>query len=81
MDEWVTLEELYLAYLDCRRRKRGTKACAIFEINEAANLYQLWQDLNDGTYQIGKSIAFCVTRPKSERSSRLIFATVSCTTF
>lgn len=64
MDEWVTLEELYLAYLDCRRRKRGTKACAIFEINEAANLYQLWQDLNDGTYQIGKSIAFCVTRPK-----------------
>lgn len=64
MDEWVSLEELYLAYLDCRKRKRGTNSCAIFELNEAANLYQLWQDLNDGTYQIGKSIAFCVTRPK-----------------
>jgi len=64
MDEWVSLEEIYAAYLDCRKRKRGTKSCAIFELNEAANLYQLWQELNDGTYKIGRSIAFCVTRPK-----------------
>jgi len=64
MDEWVSIRDVYLAYLDCRHRKRGTQSCAEFEINEAANLYQLWEDLNNGTYKIGYSIAFCVTRPK-----------------
>lgn len=64
MDEWVSLEEIYAAYLDCRKRKRNTKSCAIFEIYEAENLQTLYEELNAGTYQIGVSDAFCVTRPK-----------------
>lgn len=64
------MSELYAAYLDCRRKKRGTIPCADFELNEAANLYELWTDLNAGTYEIGESDAFCVTRPKD----REIFA-------
>lgn len=64
MNEWVTLDEIYAAYLDCRKRKRNTKSCAIFEIYEAEYLQTLWEDLNAGTYTIGVSDAFCVTRPK-----------------
>jgi len=64
MQEWVSLREVYIAYLDCRRRKRNTLACSEFEQNEARNIYDLWQDLNNGTYEIGYSIAFVVTRPK-----------------
>ena len=64
MNEWISIEELRQAYLECREKKRNTESCAIFEINEATNLYCLWEDLNNGTYQIGYSNAFCVTRPK-----------------
>lgn len=70
MDEKVTMPELYDAYVECRTKKRGTIPCADFELNEAANLYQLLEDLNTGTYEISKSDAFCVTRPKD----REIFA-------
>ena len=70
MDEKVTITELYDAYVECRTKKRGTIPCADFELNEAANLYDLWIDLNAGTYEIGESDAFCVTRPKD----REIFA-------
>ena len=70
MDEKVTITELYEAYLECRKKKRGTIPCADFELNEAANLYELWIELNEGTYKIGISDAFCVTRPKD----REIFA-------
>ena len=62
--ETFSLDAVYSAYLDCRRRKRNTKACAEFELNEVENIYSLYKDLNNGTYTIGKSIAFCVTRPK-----------------
>ena len=61
MDEKVTITELYDAYVECRTKKRGTIPCADFELNEAANLYDLWIDLNTGTYEIGDSDAFCVT--------------------
>ena len=62
--ETFSLDAVYSAYLDCRRRKRNTKACTEFELNEVENIYSLYKDLNNGTYTIGKSIAFCVTRPK-----------------
>ena len=65
MDEWVTLTELHDAYLNCKHRKGNTEACAIFESNLSRNLIQLHRELNNGTYQIGYSNAFCVTRPKA----------------
>lgn len=64
MREWVTLEEVYAAYLDCRRRKRSSYSCSNFERGELINLYSLYEELNNRTYTIGKSDAFCVTRPK-----------------
>jgi len=61
--EYVTFEELYCAYLDCRKRKRHTANAAAFEINLTENLYKLWIELNQKKYEIGKSIVFIIDKP------------------
>lgn len=60
----VEYEELYDAYIDCRKRKRSSANCQKFEIDATHKLWQLWKDLNNGTYKIGRSIAFIVHHPK-----------------
>lgn len=62
--EWCTLNDLYEAYRDCKKRKSSSTSYARFAANEAFNLYDLWVELNNHTYKIGRSDAFCVTRPK-----------------
>lgn len=61
---WVSLEDVYAAYVDCRKRKRNSESCASFEIDLEKNIYDLYVELNDKSYRIGESIAFCVTKPK-----------------
>ena len=61
--EYVSYEELYRAYLDCRKRKRMTHNALQLEIDENTNLYKLWKDLNYMRYEVGKSIVFCVDKP------------------
>ena len=61
--EYVSYEELYIAYLDCRKRKRTTYNALEFEIDEDVELYKLWLDLNEMKYVVGKSIVFCVEKP------------------
>ena len=61
--EYVQYEELYKAYIDCRKRKRTTHNALTFEVNENIELYKLWMDLNEMKYEIGKSIVFCVDKP------------------
>mgnify|MGYP002623987653 CR=1 FL=1 len=60
----VEYEELYNAYLDCRKHKRSSANCQQFEIDRTRNLWRLWKDLNSGKYEIGRSIAFIVHHPK-----------------
>lgn len=62
--EYVTFDEITEAWLDCRKHKQKTESCITFEMELWSNLYQLKEDLNNGTYEIGYSIAFVVTRPK-----------------
>lgn len=61
--EYVSYGELYKAYKDCRKRKRGTYNALEFEINENVELHKLWRELNTKTYEVGKSIVFCVDKP------------------
>ena len=61
---FVSFEDITKAYLDCRKNKRRKHSSIAYELNYEENNYELWRDLNDGTYEIGKSICFCVTRPK-----------------
>ena len=60
----VTIEELFQAYYDCRKRKRNTNNAIRFEMNLERNLIGLHQDLKAATYRPGQSICFVVTYPK-----------------
>lgn len=71
--EYITFEELYKAYIDCRKRKRTTHNCAKFELNEYENLYKLYLELNSFKYKIGRSICF-IHHAKYTYKFREIFA-------
>lgn len=63
MEEYISLEEVFEAYYECRKNKRGTCNALIFESDYEVELVKLHQEINTMTYEIGKSIAFIVTRP------------------
>ena len=63
LKEGFTLEEVFEAYFSCRSNKRNTINALAFELDYENNLIQLWKELNDGSYQPGKSIAFIVHKP------------------
>ena len=71
--EFVSYEELYRAYVDCKKRKRITHNCEAFEIDEVKLLYKLWIDLNTFQYKIGRSTTFIYHEPLSNHY-REIFA-------
>ena len=60
----IDLEDVFEAYYDCRRNKRRTANALLFEADYESNCVELWREINEGTYSIGRSIAFIVTRPK-----------------
>ena len=64
MKEYVTIEEVHQAYKDCRRHKGSTEGFVKYQMDFLSNNYRLYQELNTMTYEIGRSKAFCVTRPK-----------------
>ena len=59
------LQELVVAYFDCRRNKRNSRSALLFEERLERNLIDLHDELADGSYRPGKSICFVVTRPKA----------------
>ena len=63
LNEGFSLEEVFEAYFSCRSNKRNTINALAFELDYESNLIQLWKELNDGSYQPGKSIAFIVHKP------------------
>lgn len=60
---YITFEEVVVAYYDCRKHKRNTKQQLEFEINLWENLYRIYKDLNCLNYRLEESIAFVVRRP------------------
>jgi RNA-directed DNA polymerase len=59
----IELWELFDAYYSCRSNKRNTANAIAFEVDYETNLLQLCHEINCGTYQIGRSIAFVVNKP------------------
>lgn len=57
-------DEIHDAYLDCRRRKRGTGNALRFEMNQAENLFDLEKELNSGSYRPSRSVCFVNLHPK-----------------
>ncbi len=62
--EYITAEEIYEAYYDCRKNKRSKASAVMFSVHYERELRKLRRELNDMTYNIGTSIAFGITRPK-----------------
>jgi retron-type reverse transcriptase len=62
-EEYVTLEDMFEAYYECRKHKRNTANALKFEQNYEIELVRLKDELNNRTYRIGKSIAFIVEKP------------------
>jgi len=58
-----TFENLYRAYLDCRKRKRNTINALRFECDLEDNLWQLLEDLRRRSYEPGASVCFAVAKP------------------
>lgn len=54
------IEEVFAAYYEARRHKRGTASQLAFELNLEENLVVLWRELNDRTYAVGTSICFMI---------------------
>lgn len=62
-DRAVLHEELFEAYFECRRNKRNTINALRFEMHLESNLFELADELYEGSYTIGRSIAFMVKKP------------------
>lgn len=56
-------EELFEAYFECRRNKRNTINALQFEKHLEQNLFQLFDEIIEGTYVPARSIAFIVNKP------------------
>ena len=59
----IQLLELFEAYFSCRSNKRNTANALAFEVDYEHNLVQLCHEINNGTYQQDRSIAFIVKKP------------------
>ena len=57
------LVDLFQAYYDARRYKRNTMSALNFEINLEHNLFELYQEIKNNTYQISPSLAFIIFDP------------------
>jgi retron-type reverse transcriptase len=60
----LSFRVIYDAYLDCRRRKRGTINALRFEANLMENLFDLALDLQKGRYLPSRSVCFVTRSPK-----------------
>lgn len=61
--EFVSMDELHNAYEVCLKRKKKTINAMEFTNDLYTKLYNLYIELNQRTYEIGNSIAFCVDEP------------------
>jgi hypothetical protein len=59
----VNVEELFTAYFGCRKNKRNTQNALQFEVDYEHNLFRLKEQIENGTYYPGRSIAFIVNKP------------------
>ena len=56
-------EDLFQAYYDARKNKRNTQNALAFEMAFEKNLFQLYEDILDRKYEIGRSVCFIVSQP------------------
>ncbi len=63
MEKCDLLVDLFRAYFDARKNKRNTYNQLKFELDYEHNLFELYEEIKNYRYEIGKSICFIVTHP------------------
>lgn len=64
VESGLTIDAVFNAYFDCRKAKRNSVNQLRFEVDLEPNLVELYNQLRNGEYKIGRSVAFVVTHPK-----------------
>jgi len=59
----IPLEDIFAAYYECRKNKRNRAGALQFEIELESNLLELWEEINNGTWQPRPSTMFIVEKP------------------
>ena len=60
----LSFEALFGAYLNCRKRKRGTLNASSFEFDLLGNMFELALEIQKGTYRPSRSVCFITQSPK-----------------
>jgi retron-type reverse transcriptase len=60
----LSFAAVHRAYLDCRKRKRGTINALKFEVDALGNLFDLALDLQKNRYRPSRSVCFITRSPK-----------------
>ena len=80
MNEWILkqenddilLEDVFLAYYNCRKNKRNKIECLEFDLDYEVILIKIWEEINKGDYKVSPLSVFIVEKPVK----REIFAAV-----
>src|SRR5574344_1894039 len=59
----LLLTDVFRAYYDARTHKRNTLNQLRFEMNLEGNLVELYRDILEGRYRVGRSVCFIVNKP------------------
>ena len=59
-----TFQNLYRAWLDCRKKKRSRRKALDFEVNAEEELLKLTEELRERTYRILPSACFVTENPR-----------------
>jgi len=63
MDTIFTFENVYKAYLDCRKRKKNTINALNFELRREHNIFDLVSELKERSYEVSRHICFVIQKP------------------
>lgn len=73
-DDLFSFEALYRGHLHGRCGKRSKKPVVRFEMDMASRVYELYTQLQNGTYKLGKYHSFVVYEPKRREIQTLFYA-------
>lgn len=59
----ISLEDVFTAYMDCRRKKRGTYNALAFEVDWESRCVELQRRINAGEYRPLRSLVFVIRKP------------------
>ena len=60
----IQFQDMYNAYVSCRKNKRNKPSCKKFEVNALYNIQKLCSDINSCSYKLRPAECFIVKDPR-----------------